>query len=524
MLKRRQVVSGLCTLALPGVATAQSRNVLRLVPRYGLATLDPVFTTDSVTRMCGLAVFESLYSVDENLVPKPQMAEGHVIEQDGRRWTIRLREGLRFHDGEPVLAKDCVASITRWMKRDLLSRSFAPRLDALEAPDDRTVVIRLKQPFSHLPFALGKPLPNILPIMPAYLAAADVGQPITTLVGSGPFRFIPGEFSAGNFAAFAKFERYEARDEPANGTAGGRHVLIDRVEWKAIPDPATAANALITGEVDWLETPLPDLVPRLRATRDVTVGQLDPYGYYSMLRLNHLQGPTADRAIRQAIMAAIDPVEIMQAFVGDDESQYTAPVGVFVPNVPSASSAGMERLGGKKSNAEVRALLRAAGYGGERLVALHAVDNAFSNTVMQVVVARLRAVGMNLDDVAIDQGTLVQRRNSREPLDNGGWSIMPVNPSGADHLDPLVALGLRTGAAAWVGWPESKRMEELRTAWIDSNDEGERRSLTIAIQEEALVEVVYIPLGRYFLPSAWRRGLSGILNTTVPVFWNVRKA
>jgi peptide/nickel transport system substrate-binding protein len=243
-----------------------------------------------------------------------------------------------------------------------------------------------------------------------------------------------------------------------------------------------------------------------------------------MLRLNHLQGPTADRAIRQAIMAAIDPVEIMQAFVGDDESQYTAPVGVFVPNVPSASSAGMERLGGKRSNAEVRALLRAAGYGGERLVALHAVDNAFSNTVMQVVVARLRAVGMNLDDVAIDQGTLVQRRNSKEPLDKGGWSLMPVNPSGADHLDPLVALGLRTGAAAWVGWPDNKRMEELRTAWIDSNDEGERRSLTIAIQEEALAEVVYIPLGRYFLPSAWRRGLSGILNTTVPVFWNVRKA
>ena len=267
--------------------------------------------------------------------------------------------------------------------------------------------------------------------MPAYLAAADVGQPVPVLVGSGPFRFLPGEFSAGNFAAFAKFDRYEARDEPANGTAGGRHVLIDRVEWKAMPDSATAANALITGEVDWLETPLPDLVPRLRATRDVIVGQLDPYGYYSMLRLNHLQGPTANRAVRQAIMAAIDPVEIMQAFVGDDASQYTAPVGVFVPNVPSASGAGMERLGGTRSNDEVRALLRAAGYGGERLVALHAVDNAFSNTVMQVVVARLRAVGMNLDDVAIDQGTLVQRRSSKEPLDKGGWSMMPVNPSGS---------------------------------------------------------------------------------------------
>lgn len=523
MLKRRVVITGSSTLALPRIAMAQNKKVLRFVPRYGLTALDPVFSTDSVTRICGLAVFESLYSVDENLLPRPQMAEGHTIEQDGRRWTIRLREGLRFHDGEPVLARDCVASITRWMKRDLLSRSFAPRLDALEAPDDRTVVIRLRQPFSHLPFALGKPLPNILPVMPARLAAMDAAQPVPEIVGSGPFRFLPSDFTAGDSAAFARFERYQPRDEPANGTAGGRHALVDRLEWKAMPDPATAANALITGEVDWLEAPLPDLVPRLRASHDVTVGRLDPFGFYSMLRLNHLQGPTANRAVRQAIMAAIDPVEIMQAFVGDDPSQYTAPVGVFVPDVPSASGAGMERLGGKKSNAEVRALLRAADYGGERLVALHAMDNAFADAVMQVVVARLRAVGMNVDDVTIDQGTLAQRRNSKEPLDKGGWSIIPVNPAGADHLDPLVALGLRTGAAAWVGWPENKRMEELRTAWIDSDDDGERRRLSMALQEEALAEVVYIPLGRYFQPSAWRQNVSGILKTTVPVFWNVRK-
>lgn len=151
------------------------------------------------------------------------------------------------------------------------------------------------------------------------------------------------------------------------------------------------------------------------------------------------------------------------------------------------------------------------------------MDNAFADAVMQVVVARLRAVGMNVDDVTIDQGTLAQRRNSKEPLDKGGWSIIPVNPAGADHLDPLVALGLRTGAAAWVGWPENKRMEELRTAWIDSDDDGERRRLSMALQEEALAEVVYIPLGRYFQPSAWRQNVSGILKTTVPVFWNVRK-
>lgn len=239
------------------------------------------------------------------------MAAGHTIYQDGKRWTIRLRDGLLFQDGEPVLARDCVASVQRWMRRDLLARGMAPRVDAVEAPDDRTVVFRLNKSFPPLASALGKPLPNHLPIMPLRLAATDAMKPLTEVVGSGPFRFLSGDFTLGALAAFARFDRYVPRDEPPNGTAGGRRVFIDRIEWIAIPDAATAANALIKGEVDWLDTPHGDLVPALKQRRDVTVGQLDPHGNVGFVRLNHLQGPTANRAIRRAMLAAIDPVEVM---------------------------------------------------------------------------------------------------------------------------------------------------------------------------------------------------------------------
>lgn len=526
MLRRRILLSGIAALAAPHVAAAPGDKVLRFVPRFGLTALDPVFTTDQVTRICGMAIFESLYSVDETMVARPQMAEGHTIDQDGKRWSIRLREGLLFHDGEKVLARDCVASMARWMKRDLLARGIAARLDAVEAPDDRTIVVRLKQPFPRLDWALGKPLPNILPIMPARLAATDPAQQVSEIIGSGPFRFLQAEFSAASFAALARFERYHPRSEAPSGTSGGRRALVERVELTTLPDPATAASALMAGEVDWIDTPLPDLLPRLAAHRDVVVGRFDPYGIYTMLRMNHLQGPTASRAIRQAIMAAIDPAEVMQAVVGNDPSLYTAPVGLFIPGSPAANEAGFERLGGNRSQADVKAMLAAAGYNGERLVSLHAIDNLFAHAVSQVVVARLRGVGMTIDDVALDQGTVVQRRNSKEPLDKGGWSFFPQNPSGADHLDPLVALGIRTGAAAWIGWPENRRVEELRSAWIDSdsNDEAGRRRLARELQAEALAEVVYAPLGRYFQPSAWRRGVSGILQAPLPIFWNVRKS
>jgi peptide/nickel transport system substrate-binding protein len=279
----------------------------------------------------------------------------------------------------------------------------------------------------------------------------------------------------------------------------------------------------MTGEVDWVEAPLFDLLPALRAHRDVTVGQFNQYGVFAMALVNHLQGPTANIAIRQAIMAAIDPVEVMQSVVGDAPGQYTAPVGVFVPGSPSANTSGFERLGGRRSAAEVQAMLRAAGYGGERLVLLHATDNHAENAEMQMIVARLRAVGMNVDDVITDTGTVIQRRVSKEPLDKGGWSLLVVNVDGAAHLDPLIALGLRTGPAAIFGWPQNPRMEDLRTAWVDSTDDSEKRRLAEEIQGEGLKEVVVIPLGRYFLPSAWRKNVSGIVPNVVPLFWNVRK-
>lgn len=415
MLTRRILISAVGALSAPHVASAEAAKTLRFVPRFGLTALDPVFSNDTVTRIAGLMIFESLYSVDQALSAKPQMAEGHTIDDDGKRWTIRLRDGLLFHDGQKVLARDCAASIRRWMQRDLLARGMAPRVDAIEVADDRTVVFRLNRPFPRLDFALGKPLPTLLPIMPERLAVTDPSNPVPEVVGSGPFRFLPDAFSAGNTAAFARFEKYLPRNEPPNATSGGRRAIVDRVEWTAMPDATTATNALLTGEVDWLDAPLIDLLPLLRRSRDVVVDRFDPFGQYGMVRLNHLQGPTANLAIRQAIMAAIDPVPIMQAMTGGDPTLYDAPVGVFVPGVPSANAAGMERLGGHKSIAEVRAMLAAAGYQGERLVLLHATDVAFFHTASQIIAAQLTAVGMTIDDVAVDQGTVVQRRNSKEP-------------------------------------------------------------------------------------------------------------
>ncbi len=523
MLRRRDVMLGAAALGLARPALGADPKVLVHVPQANLTSLDPVWTTAVVTRNAAHLLFETLYARDERLNPHPQMVEGHQVSDGGKRWTMKLREGLRFHTGEPVLARDCVASLKRWMVRDPVGQTIAARLDALEAADDRTLVWRLRKPFASLPYALAKTQPSPV-IMPERLALTDPHRQVSEVVGSGPFRWVADEYVPGSRAVFAKFDRYVPRQEPVSHAAGGYQVKLDRVEWRTMPDAATAVAALVNGEVDWLDQPLPDLLPLLRRSRGVQVGEIDNYGTFGALRPNHLVGATANAGVRRAMMAALDMVMVMTAVMGEDRSLFRAPVGFFLPGTPSASDAGMEAVTKRHSVDEVKAMLRAAGYAGEKIVLMHPTDQVAYNAMCAVAVDAWRKVGLNVDDVAMDWGTVVQRRTSMEPLEKGGWNVFPSGLPAAEYRDPLFATSIRTnGRAAWFGWPEDAQLEALRDRWIDSTDEAEMRRLDREIQARAFEVVPFIPLGQYLPPSAWRRNLRGILKGPVPVFWNVEK-
>ncbi len=525
-MHRRSLIAGSAALALarPALAQPAGARTLVFVPQANLTSLDPIWTTATVTRNFGYLVYDTLYGTDDRLVPQRQMAEGEQVDDDGRRWTITLREGLVFHDGTPVRSRDCAASLARWMRRDSLGGNVAALLDAMETPDDRRLVIRLKRPFPPLLTALGKSQPSPAFIMPERLAMTDPFKQVTEVVGSGPFRFVADEYVSGSRAIFAKHAGYRPRDEAPSSLAGGKRALVDRVEWRIIPEAATAAGALRAGEVDWLEMPIPDLIPSLKADKGVVVGRLDPYGLYPVLRFNHLQGPTTKRGVRQAILAAIDPVEVMQAVMGEDAGSYNAPVGCFLPGTPSASPAGMERLGGHASPGAIKAMLEQAGYAGEPLVLLHPTDQPFYDAMSQVCAATLKRVGIAVDDAAMDWGTVVQRRTSKAALDRGGWSLFCTSFPALDYTDPLAAPGLRgNGAAAWYGWPMDPAIEALRESWIEATGAAERKRLAAEIQTEALTEALYVPLGQYFQSAAWRSTISGQLKGQAPMFWNVQK-
>ena len=118
--------------------------MLKFLPQADLATLDPVWTTADVTRNHAHLVFDTLYGQDNNFQPHPQMASGHTISADRWQWDITLREGLKFHDGSPVLARDCVASIQRWWQRDGFGGVLRAATDEVSAPSDRQIRFRLR--------------------------------------------------------------------------------------------------------------------------------------------------------------------------------------------------------------------------------------------------------------------------------------------------------------------------------------------------------------------------------------------
>lgn len=525
-MKRRHVLAGSAALAarpaLAQSAIGGTSKTLVFVPTTNPPSYDPVWNPAQATRTLGLMLYETLYTRDMALNPHPHMLDGHLVEDDGKRWTMKLRPGQMFHDGTPVLARDCVASLRRWMVRDPIGTSIKERLDALEAPDDRTIVWRFNKPFPFLPNALAKTQPTCA-MMPERLAQ-DPYKQAAEAIGSGPFRWVADEFVSGSRAVFAKNERYVPRSEKVEYGWGGYHVKLDRVEWRIMPDPATAAAALTTGEVDWVENPLPDLLPMLRKARGVTVGRLDTHGVFPVLRPNFIVGPTANVVVRRAMLAAIDQSDAMTAVMGDDRDGWRAPVGFFVPGTESANDAGMEAMRNRKSVDAIKKMLKDGGYNGERIVFMHPTDPSAYDAMCLVAEGAFQRVGLNIDVQTTDWGTVTQRRASKESLDKGGWSVFPSGFPSVDLGNPVLAGGLRTnGKDAWVGWPDNPRIEALRTAWIDSADPAERKRLSEQIQLECFDYVPYIPLGQYIPAGAWRSNITGQLRGPAPVFWNVEK-
>jgi peptide/nickel transport system substrate-binding protein len=523
MRRRTLMHAGLAAaLARPALVRAQSATTLKFIPYADLALLDPAVSA-FVTRNHVMMVFDTLFAMDEAGAAQPQMLEGFTTEDDGLTWTLTLRDGLRFHDGTPVLARDAVASIRRWQINDAFGQALAAATDELSAPSDKVIKFRLRHRFHLLPDALAHPTNTMAVIMPERLAQTPADVRLTEIVGSGPFRYLPAERVPGARNVYARFADYVPRPQGSPSfCAGPRVAFFDRVEWLTTPDPGTQIAALMAGEVDWVEQPLMDLVPSLRGKSGLKTEVVETKGLIGFLRFNHLFPPFNNPAIRQAVLRAVNQSAFMEAVVGGNAA-YDAHCGIFTPNTPLANEAGMDVLNGTHGIAEARQALEAAGYKGERIVYLVPTDVPRINAIAEVGADMLRKIGMNMDEVATDWGTTVQRSVSRQPLDKGGWSVFAAFTGGYDMSSPATAQLLRgNGPRAYNGWPELPRLEALRDTWLAAEDQATQLAIARQIQAQALLDVPYLPVGLYLQPTSYRADLTDMRQGLVQ-FTGVRR-
>ncbi len=520
-MKRRSFIAGSASLlAAPAIAQNTRANTLRFVPQANLSVLDPVWTTATVTGEHGNYVFDTLYGADAKLRARPQMAESHEVSADGRTWRIRLREGLWFHDGTPVLARDCAASVARWAKRDSFGQLLDRVTESFGAADDRTIEIRLKKPFPALLDAIGK-VEGPAYIMPERLAKTDPNTAVKEMIGSGPYRFLPVDYNSGSRVAYEKFERYTPRSEPAEWMSGGKIPYFKRIEWIVIPDNATAAAALGNGEVDWWERPLVDLIPSLKKNPAVTVQVADPGGRLALMRMNHLYKPFDALKVRRAFLAAVRQEDYMRAARGDDESLWTSCRSLFPKGTPYFADIGDAVMPGDLNVA--KRLLDASGYAGEKIVVINPTDFPDIGPLGQITNEWMKKLGVNVDFAETDWGTVVQRRASREPVTKGGWSVFHTTGSAATYASPATNYLVRgQGEAGWNGWWKSEQAETMAESWLNATDPAEQAKLAGALGRLAMEDVSAVPVGQFYLQTAFRKSISGVLQGPAPYPWNVR--
>ena len=510
-----------CAL-LPGLSGAQAADkVVRIAPQSNLQVLDPTWTTATVTRSHGYMVYDTLFGIDAQGRIQPQMVDKWTVSPDRRTWSFTLREGLAFHDGQPVTAADVVASIGRWSQKDALGQRLAAATERWEAVDARTARLVLKDSFGLVLEALSKPGAYVPFILPKRVADTPADKQIEDSTGSGPYIFKRDEWKPGSLVVYVKNPKYQPRKEAPSGTAGGKRVYVDRVEWHILRDAQTQINALAKGEIDLVEQPAHEHYASLRANPDLTVHD-GKHGAQVILRFNHLQPPFDDVRVRRAALAALSQEPFLKGqFVSSD--LYRTCRSLYPCGSAYETNAGMDGLlGGNLKQA--RELLKASGYTGATVSIMQPTDLATVAKLPAVAAQQLRLAGFKTELVPMDWNASLARRQKKEPANQGGWSIFITTFNGLDLLNPVVNPAMNaSGEKAWPGWPSDEALEKLRLEFLRAPDEAAKKKIAEAAQVRALEVGTHAALGEYFQPVVTRKALTGYLNAPVYLYWNLDK-
>ena len=503
---------------LSGPALAQ--KTLRFVPHSDLKILDPIWTTAYISRNHGYMVYDTLFGMDDMGEIKPQMVDTYDVSGDKLTHTLKLRDGLLWHDGASVTAEDCIASIKRWAAKDSMGQKLLSFVGAIEAPDAKTIVIRLKEPTGLVTSALGKPSSNVPFMMPRRVAETDPNKQIEDFIGSGPYVFKKDEWKPGNLIVYVKFDKYKPRPEPPSGMTGGKVVNVDRVEWRPMRDHQQAVNALLAGEIDYIEAPPHDLYPLIQKGANTYMFNWNPLGNQYTFRFNTLHKPFDNPKIRASLWYAFNQEDFLKAVIGSNE-YYKVCKAMFICGTPLATEAGMEDK--LESNfKKAREILQEAKYDGTPIVLLHSTDLQGLTNLAPVAKSLMEKAGFKVDMQSMDWQTLVARRVKKEPPEVGGWHAYVTNWVAGDMLNPVMMGFFNAGCdKAMFGWPCDEQIEKLRDDYARATDVTRQKELVAELQKRVAEYPTHIHLGQWNNLGGLRKNVKGVVAAPAPVLWNI---
>lgn len=512
-------------LAVAPVSSAFAESVIRFVPTSDLQVLDPIWTTATVTKAHGYLIYDTLFAADDQGVAQPQMVDRFEVSNDGKIYRFALRNGLQWHDGTPVTAEDCVASIQRWSARDGAGQLLSKKTKAWRVVDDKTFELELTEPFGVVIDLLAKNASNVPFMMPKRVAEQDPQKQITEFIGSGPFIFSKEDWVPGSEVVYKKNESYVPRSEPSSGFAGGKVAKVDRVEWNIVPDRQTAFSALSAGEVDIWENPSIDILPAIESTPGVAVSVINKPGWFGYIVPNHRSPPFDKPQAREALARLIDQTAYLQAIAGNP-SYYKTCLSMFACGTPMASDVGSDAAR-RHDPEKAKTLFQESGWDfATSLVLLDPTDDPEMHAASLVTAQALRSIGLTVDVQAMDWATLTKRRAVTEAPGKGGWNLFTTYGSGYTYSNPFYGAAYSASCEkAWYSGACDETLEALRTAWAVQTGLKEKQDVARQYQERAFeIASPWIPFGQWTPPIAHRSNVTGIVSSgDVVVFWNVEK-